>query len=279
MKRSTALTTILALALHFTMGQTTFTVQVTGKGEPVFLFPGFGCPGEVWEETAGELSKTYECHIFTFAGFGNVPAIEIPWLPKIKDEIISYTNSLQSGKPVLIGHSLGGTLSLWLTSSEPNMFKKAIVVDALTCTAALLNPNYRKGDFYEYDNPQSNNILNMSNEEFKAMNEQSVPFMCLNKEKQNTIVSWLCMADRKTYVYGYVDYLNLDLREDISKIKIPVIILAATAYPDKNSIQATYNSQYQKLPGIKILYADNSAHFIMFDQPEWFIEKIKENVK
>lgn len=102
MKRPTVLTTILVLVLHFVMGQATFTVQVTGKGEPV-----------------------------------------------------------------LIGHSLGGTLSLWLTSSESDMFKKAIVVDALTCTAALLNPNYRKGDFYEYNNPQSNNILNMSNEEFK----------------------------------------------------------------------------------------------------------------
>jgi hypothetical protein len=42
------------------------------------------------------------------------------------------------------------------------------------------------------------------------------------------------LVDRKTY--GYIDMLNLDLRKEISKIKIPVVILAASN-PDLTTVQ------------------------------------------
>lgn len=257
--------------------QTAFKVVIKGKGDPVLLFPGFGCTGEVWDQTVAELSKTNECHIFTFAGFGNVPPIEGPWLFKIKNEIISYVKTKKLKKITLIGHSLGGTLSLWLASIETDLFKKVIAVDALPGAAALMIPNY-KGEIIPYDNPQSKMMLSMDQNAFNAMNSQSISYMCLNKEKQKTINEWMKVADRKTYVYGYIDMLNLDLRKDIAKIKIPVVILAATN-PDINTVQNTYKTQYENLPSVKIYYAEKSAHFVMFDQPEWFMEKVKSEIQ
>lgn len=257
--------------------QTSFKVEVKGKGAPVLLFPGFGCTGEVWDEIVAEISKTNECHIFTFAGFGNVPAIEGPWLATIKSEIISYVKAKKLKKPTLIGHSLGGTLSLWLASTETDLFKKAIIVDGLPASAALMIPNY-KGDIIPYDNPQSKMMLAMDADAFNAMNIQSVSYMCFNKEKQKTIAEWMKTADRKTYVYGYIDMLNLDLREEIAKIKIPVVILAATN-PDIETVQKTYKSQYENLPSVTIYYAEKAAHFVMYDQPEWFMEKVKSEIQ
>ncbi|MEL1253092.1 alpha/beta hydrolase [Flavobacterium sp. DGU38] len=257
--------------------QTAFKVEVKGKGNPVLLFPGFGCTGEVWNETVAELSKNYECHIFTFAGFGNVPPIEAPWLSTIKDQVISYVKTKKLKNAVLIGHSLGGTLSLWLASEETTLFKKLILVDALPANAALMIPNY-KGETLSYDNPQSKMMLAMDQKGFEAMNSQMTSYMCMNKEKQKTINEWINIADRKTYVYGYIDMLNLDLRKEISKIKIPVVILAATN-PDLATVQNTYKAQYENLPSAKILYASKSAHFVMYDQPEWFIENVKSELK
>ncbi|WP_163409008.1 alpha/beta fold hydrolase [Flavobacterium ajazii] len=257
--------------------QTAFKVEVKGKGNPVLMFPGFGCTGQVWDETVAEISKTHECHIFTFAGFGNVPPIEGPWLSTIKSEIVSYVKAKKLKKPTLIGHSLGGTLSLWLASTEADLFKKVILVDALPASAVLMIPNY-KGDIIPYDNPQSKMMLAMDENAFNAMNAQSTSYMCFNKEKQKTIIEWMKIVDRKTYVYGYIDMLNLDLRKEITKIKIPVVILAATN-PDINTVQKIYKSQYENLPSVKIYYAENSAHFVMYDQPEWFMEKVKSEIK
>lgn len=257
--------------------QTAFKVEVKGKGTPVLLFPGFGCTGEVWNETVAELSKNNECHIFTFAGFGNVPPIETPWLATIKDQVISYVKTKKIKNATLIGHSLGGTLSLWLASQETNLFKKLIIVDALPATAALMIPNY-KGEIIPYDNPQSKMMMTMDQKAFDGMNSQSTSFMCMNKEKQKTINEWMRLVDRKTYVHGYIDMLNLDLRKEISKIKIPVVILAASNL-DLTTVQNTYKAQYENLSSVKIEYAANSAHFVMYDQPEWFKDKVKLELK
>jgi pimeloyl-ACP methyl ester carboxylesterase len=122
--------------------QKSFEVTIKGKGAPILLFPGYGCTGELWNETVAELSKTNECHVFTFAGFGEVAPIESPWFSKIKNDVIQYVKTNKLIKPTLLGHSLGGTLSYWLAATEPDLFKKIIAVDALPCSAALMIPNY-----------------------------------------------------------------------------------------------------------------------------------------
>lgn len=257
--------------------QQPFQVVVKGKGDPILLFPGFGCTGEVWDDLVKALSKTNQCHVFTFAGFGKVAPIETPWLISIKQGVLDYVKKEQLVKPILLGHSLGGTLSLWLASEQPTLFKKIIAVDALPATAALMIPNYN-GTAIAYDNPQSKMMLNMSDAAFAAMNAQSVPMMCKNTEKQKVLIDWMNQVDRKTYVYGYIDMLNLDLREAIGKINIPVTVLAA-ANPDIATVEKTYQSQFAKLPATKFEYAENSAHFIMFDQPNWLINKVTTNLK
>jgi pimeloyl-ACP methyl ester carboxylesterase len=254
--------------------QSAFRVEVKGQGAPVLLFPGFGCTGQVWDETVAELAKTHECHVFTLAGFGGVPAIARPWLATIKTEVVAYVKAKKLAKPTLLGHSLGGTLSLWLAASEPTLFGQVVAVDALPCSAALMIPNYN-GEPIPADNPQSAMMLKLDSAAFVAMNAQSVPFMCRNVAKQSAIVGWMAQADRQTYVYGYIELLNLDLREQIANIRVPVTILAATN-PDLATVQKTYQAQYAKLPSVVVHYAEKSAHFVMFDQPEWFLAKLKQ---
>jgi pimeloyl-ACP methyl ester carboxylesterase len=102
--------------------------------------------------------------------------------------------------------------------------------------------------------------------------------MCSNKEKQKLIATMLNQSDRKTFVYGYIDMLNLDLRSELAKIKVPVTILAAT-FPNKDSVSKTYQAQYKNLPQVNVLYAENTAHFVMYDQPEWLINQLNTILK
>jgi pimeloyl-ACP methyl ester carboxylesterase len=257
--------------------QTSFEVIVKGEGNPVLLLPGFGCTGQIWDETVAQISKNHKCYIFTFAGFGHVKPIETPWFSTIKSDLEKYIKENNLSKSTLLGHSIGGTLSLWLAADNPEWFEKIIVVDALPASVALMIPNY-KGEKILYDNPQSKSMLNMAEADFQSMNVKSVTYMCNNKEKQKLIVEMINKSDRKTYVYGYIDMLNLDLRPEIAKIKKPVTILAATN-PSLEIVKKTYNDQYKNLPTVKILYAENSAHFVMFDQPEWFLNQVNQILK
>ena len=277
MKKVCILIAVLFINVSVGVAQVSFKVNVKGRGEPVLLFPGFACPGEVWEETVKALSKSYECHIFTFAGFGGVSAIDTPWFSTIKDEVKHYVKLNELKSPIILGHSLGGTLGLWLASEEVQMFKKVIVVDGLPGAIALMNPAYKKGDKLTYNSPQSTSQLEMSDEAFAEMSKQMASYMTLNMEKQSIISDWIKQADRKTYVYGYIDYLNADLRDEIAKIKIPVVVIGAT-FPSREIVEPNYKKQYEKLAGVKFEYVDNSAHFIMFDQPKVLLDKIHENI-
>ncbi|WP_394747948.1 alpha/beta fold hydrolase [Spongiimicrobium salis] len=258
--------------------QQAFKVDVQGKGKPVLLLPGFTCTAAVWEETVAELSKNYECHSFTLAGFGDVPTIGKPWLPKIKEAIVDYVKEKQLNKPTIIGHSLGGTLGLWLASEEKEMFGKIIVVDALPSTGALMIPNFNSEDMV-YDSPYNQQLLQMNDSVFKTRAVQMAGFMSLNKEKHEQLTQWILEADRETYVYGYTDLLRLDLREAIANITSPVAVIAATHPYGLAMAQKTYSDQYQNLKTYDILYAEGSAHFIMYDKSQWFLEQLKLQLK
>lgn len=258
--------------------QTPFEVEVKGEGQPILLFPGFTCTGEVWEDTVTELSKKYECHIFTFAGFGDVAPIEKPWLPKIKESVSSYVKEKQLKNSIIIGHSLGGALGLWLASEENHPYSKIIVVDALPATGALMIPNY-KSENMVYESPWNTQMLEMDDVAFEKMAAQISSGMALTTEKHEQLKNWILKADRETYVYGYTDLLKLDLREDISKINIPVTVLAATHPYGLEMAKNTYEEQYKNLETDEIEYAEGSAHFIMYDKPEWFMSQIKKQLE
>lgn len=275
MKTFKILFTIVLFSSFMTLNaqQAAFKVEVIGKGEPVLLFPGFTCTGEVWSDIVAELSKTKECHIFTFAGFGDVPAIEKPWLPKIKESVVTYISANKLDKPTLIGHSLGGTLALWMASENDN-FGKIIVIDALPSTGALMMPNFNS-EYMVYDNPYNTQLLNMDASSFENMAENMAKGMTLNTTKRETIKNWMLQTDRKTYVYGYTDLLKLDLRDAVANIKTPVTILGAIEPYGLETVKKIFHDQYIKLEEYTIKFADKSAHFIMFDQPEWLLNEIK----
>ena len=273
---------ILFLTFFITVGslyaQIPFEVEVKGAGQPILFFPGFTCTGEVWEDTVIELSQQYECHIFTFAGFGDVAPIEKPWLPKIKESVSSYVKEKQLKNSIIIGHSLGGALGLWLASEENHPYSKVIVVDALPATGALMIPNY-KSENMVYESPWNTQMLEMDDIAFEKMAVQMSSGMAVTTEKHEQLKNWILKSDRETYVYGYTDLLKLDLREDISKINIPVTVLAATHPYGLEMAKNTYEEQYKNLETYEIEYAEESAHFIMYDKPEWFMSQIKKHLE
>lgn len=249
-------------------------VKIIGKGKPVLLIPGFTVPGESWDTIVNQLKDNYECHVVTLAGFGGKKAIDFPWLSQVNDGLEEYIKQNQLTNLTVIGHSLGGTIAVWLASRENNEISKIVLVDALPAAGAIMFPNFNPEDL-AYDSPFNNQQLSMSESDFEQMAQSMAQGMSLNPETQKRIKDWIISADRKTYVYGYTDYLKLDLREDLKNISIPTTIIAADKPFGKEMVTQTYKSQYANLEKYDLIIADNSAHFVMFDKPEWFMEQIQ----
>lgn len=270
----------LVLAILFSMStqaqetNQSIHVKIIGKGKPVLLIPGFTVPGESWDTIVNQLKDNYECHVVTLAGFGGKKAIDFPWLSQVNDGLEEYIKQNQLTNLTVIGHSLGGTIAVWLASRENNEISKIVLVDALPAAGAIMFPNFNPEDL-AYDSPFNNQQLSMSESDFEQMAQSMAQGMSLNPETQKRIKDWIIWADRKTYVYGYTDYLKLDLREDLKNISIPTTIIAADKPFGKEMVTQTYKSQYANLEKYDLIIADNSAHFVMFDKPEWFMEQIQ----
>ncbi len=250
-------------------------VEVTGKGQPILLIPGFTVPGEVWKPLVKVLEKKYECHTVTLAGFGGTAPTDFPWLPKVNESLKDYIlkNNLQNA--TVIGHSLGGTIATWLAAQTDLKLSRIIIVDALPASGALMIPNFNPENL-AYESPYNKQQLAMDDAAFEQIAITMSKGMSINKSEQEKIKNWILESDRKTYVYGYTDYLKLDLRADLKNIMIPVTIMAATQPYGEEMVKQTYKSQYQNLEHYNLILAKDSAHFIMLDQPDWFLEQIQQ---
>lgn len=274
-------TIFLALVILFTLStqaqanKQPIHVKVVGKGNPVLLLPGFTVPGESWNATVNQLKDNYEFHVVTLAGFGGKEPIEFPWLPKVNEALENYIEQQQLKNVTVVGHSLGGSMAIWLASRENNNIAKIVLVDALPASGALMIPNFKPENLV-YDSPFNKQQLAMAENNFEQMAQGMSQGMSLNPDAQKQIKNWIISADRKTYVYGYTDYLKMDLREDLKNISIPVTIIAADKPFGKEMVTKTYQSQYANLTKYDLIITDNSAHFVMFDKPEWFGEQIQQ---
>ncbi|WP_425390447.1 alpha/beta fold hydrolase [Ekhidna sp.] len=98
-------------------------------------------------------------------------------------------------------------------------------------------------------------------------------YMTLKEEKVETLIQWILDADRKTYVYGYTDLLKLDIRESLPNVKAKTLIIGAP-FPDAETVRTTFENQFKDVQNKQVVIAEDSRHFIMFDQEDWFYEKV-----
>ncbi|MEQ8926303.1 MAG: alpha/beta hydrolase [Fulvivirga sp.] len=265
--------TLAALVLiNITYGQSAIKVEKQGKGNPILFLPGFTTPGSVWNETIQNLNGTYETHVVTYAGFDGLEPIGTPWYAPIKDELIKYVETENLQNLTVIGHSMGGNLATEIAAHFNDEVSGLILVDAIPCMRELMMPGVPASSL-QYDSPYNNRIIEMEADAFAQMAYGMASNMTNTKEKIEEIASWSKIADRETYVYGYTDLLKLDLRPELQNINVNTLILGAT-FPTKEMTQKTFEQQYANLKNKSIVMADDSKHFIMFDQPEWFYKQV-----
>ena len=269
------ITLILVFILNVSFAQTpAIRSEVIGKGKPMLLLPGFTIPGSVWKETVENLKTKRECHLISYAGFNGNEPIEMPWYKTIKEALVQYILNNELKDIQIVGHSMGGNLAVDIAAELPDRIEKLVIVEALPCMREVMMPGV-PAESLQYDSPYNNKMIEMDATQFNGIASMMARNMTLKEDKIATLTQWILEANRKTYVYGYTDLLKLDLRAVLEDVKAETLILGAS-FPDVDIAKGNYEKQYAKLNNKTIEMASNSKHFIMFDQPAWFYEKINK---
>ncbi|MGA8025698.1 MAG: alpha/beta hydrolase [Bryobacteraceae bacterium] len=258
-----------------------FTIDVEGHGKPVILVPGLGCSAEVWNETVAHLNAgNFQTHALTLAGFGGTAPIHTDhYVQTVRDDLAAYIKQNHLDHPIIIGHSLGGFLALSLAASYPNLPGKIISVDGLPYLAALINPAITPEGAQNMSAGIRKSIETGSEQQYQAMQRETIASMITSPANIDRELKVDLKSDRNTVAEAMSEMMTTDLRNDISKITEPALVLGSwIAYKDygatHDSSLALYSKQFEKLPGTKIVMNDTSKHFIQLDAPEWFYAQV-----
>jgi len=254
---------------------TRFTVADAGTvGKPdVILIPGLGSSSAVWDAEAKLLAPNYRLHIVQVDGFAGAPAganATGAILPGVVEELHAY---IVAGKmhPVVMGHSLGGLLTLMLADAHPDDVAKLVIVDSLPFYGLVFDPNATVETIAPQGKVIHDQIIAIPADQFAAMQPMMVKSMVKDEAGGKAVVAADIASDRTVFANAMLEDLQTDIRPEMAKIKTPALLLYpydATLQHDQAQYDALYKGAYASMPNVKIVRIDDSRHFIMYDQPE-----------
>lgn len=94
-----------------------------GSGYPLVLIHGFCETNRIWDRFAENLASDYRILLPDLPGFGRSPLPAASFtIADIGLKVIHWMDELQLENPVVIGHSLGGYVTLAMAHEEPGRF-------------------------------------------------------------------------------------------------------------------------------------------------------------
>jgi len=264
-----------------------FTVVDQGTaGKPdVLLIPGLSSSRAVWDAEAKLLAPNYRLHLVQVNGFAGSPSgpnASGPVLSRVVEELHAYivANKLH---PIVIGHSMGGLMTLMLANKHPEDVKKIVIVDALPFTAVLIDPAATPESMKPQAEAIKQQMMAMPADQYAAMQPMMASRMVKSAEAQKAVAASFAASDRGVAVAAMEEDFETDLRSDVASIKTPALILyaydPAAQQPDAATYEATVRAAYKSMPNATLTRIDESRHFIMYDQPEKFDAAVEDFLK
>ncbi|HTT99377.1 MAG TPA: alpha/beta hydrolase [Rhizomicrobium sp.] len=249
-----------------------FSDQIVGAGPDLIFIPGLASSRDTWKATAERLKAHYRVHLIQVAGFAGEPArgnasgeVVVP----TAETIDAYLVGQKLTPAVVIGHSLGGTMTLYLAEHHPDHLKKAMLVDTLPYFATLMNP----AATVETMKPQADKVRSATEKMSPQQYDMMMKTMATAPADIATIKGWGAASDKGVIANATADDLMLDLRPGLATITTPITLL----HPDYSAMEAPpgttdamYRKDYAAAPTVKVVEIGPSLHFIMFDQPAKF---------
>lgn len=262
-------------------------VKVDGKGAPMIFIPGLNSASEVFTNACDAFRKNHTCYLVQLPGFAGQPPLLHPdneFLNTMRDSIIHYIESNKLRHVVLVGHSLGGTLSLMVAIKAPQDVDKLVIVDALPFYPAAQNPSATVDMMRPQAQMMRDAMLKQSDEEFKSNAARSVNGMTNDSSRVPLLTRWTTGSDRATTTEAMYELMTTDLRAAVADIRQPILVLGAwAAYKQygatKESTRVIFAAQYAQAKQVTIQMSEASYHFIPLDDTPWLVSQVQTFIK
>ncbi len=246
--------------------------EVYGRGRPVILLHGWLGSWGLWQETMAYLGQYFRTYALDFWGFGESgKKIENYSIPVYVSMVNQFMEQLGIVQAPLVGHSMGGTVSLAVAIDHPERVQKVVVIGSpiVGSSLSLLLKLFgrRPIAWLTYSNIWA----------FQLSYRILAPFYTKDKRWPEMMDRDLSRVSLESFLLSIASLRNTDLRPRLPQIKIPALGM----YGKKDIIVNPYQwkPMQEGIPHAKIEWFLNAGHFIMLDEPQRFMQTLHQFIE
>jgi pimeloyl-ACP methyl ester carboxylesterase len=239
--------------------------EVYGRGRPVILLHGWLGSWGLWQETMAYLGRYYRTYALDFWGFGesgkkrNTYAVQ---------DFISLVNQFMEQLGIyqapLVGHSMGGTVSLAVAIQFPERVSKVVVIGSpiVGSSLSLLLKLFGRRPIASltYHNLWA---LKLG---FRIL----APLYSRDPLWPDMMARDLSRTTLESFLLSIASLRVTDLRPQLHQIKAPAMGMFGNKDVVVNSNQ--WEPMLAGIPHARIERFERAGHFIMLDEPQTFME-------
>ena len=254
-------------------------------GRPMVLIPGLASGGWVWQETVREFAKEHTLYVVTLPGFDGRPAVAGNPFDAAKGALTELIAARRLVKPVLVGHSIGATLSIALAEDLGERIGGVVALDGLAVFPRTENtPPEQRAAMAESFRQK---MAAATPQAFAAQQQQYMRAVgVVDMGKADDLARLTARSDPLAAAAFAGAVLALDLRPGLPKIRAPLLLLVPSYDPDNAAMGGTANDKlayYRELmagtPKLDVQRIDNARHFAMLDQPRAVNDALRQFLK
>lgn len=237
-----------------------------GKGEPVVLVHGWGSSRKQWLLNLKALAPRFRTIAVDLPGYGESEESECTYtLDGMASFLASFTSALRLPSFYLVGHSMGGCISIRYTALNPEKVRKLVLVSTPTHSASMgmrvLLPGAALFTSLTYRMRNENMLKWMFYRGVYAPEYQDLDFVRTNARANG-------LATRRALSESTRMVRRMDLAEELRGIAQPTLIVFGDKDKSVNPREALRQRDLLPNPYMTVLTA--CAHCPPYERPELF---------
>lgn len=261
-----------------------FHVRVDGPEHPVgdvILIPGLSSSPHAFDLLTEELKGRYRVHRIHVQGFAGASPKDNatgPVAAPVAEDLARYIAEQGLNRPAVIGHSMGGTIGMMLAARHPDSVGRLMVVDMIPFMGAMFGA---PGATAESVAPMADQIYTAMSatprEQYQAQADAQIAAMINTESLRAGPLEDSRKSDQQVSSSAYRELIVTDLRPELGRITAPTTVLYVRFNDPRmtnDMVDGIYRASYATLPGATLTRIDDSAHFIMLDQPARFAAEV-----
>jgi sigma-B regulation protein RsbQ len=240
--------------------------EIRGAGSPALVFVhGWCCDRGFWSAQTGVFSSEHRVIALDLGAHGESGGDRETWdLAILAHDVTAVVEELQLDRVILIGHSMGGPVSLLASEMLGDRVVGVIGVDTLQDAE------------YEWDEETLAPFLAQMEADFVGTAGAMIRSMFpegVDSSLVEEVVTAMCSMDPDVAMGLMRSYVGLDLRAAFRACPAPVRCINATG---ENPTELETNRKYA--PSFDYVGMEGVGHFLMMEQPEAFNAILREMI-